>query len=69
MKEFRPIWKHRTVYHVEVFNVPEDARKWIVTRYNPDTCQLWYWGSWDDKDRAYDVANEIEGIVLRKELI
>ena len=47
----------------EVQNVPNDADKYIVVRLVMG--ELWYWGSWNDKDAADRVAEQFEnGLVL-----
>lgn len=50
-----------------VNNVPEYAQNynyWVVNRVNGE---LWFWGAWNDRDRANEVALEIGGITLRNE--
>ena len=49
---------------VSVFNLPPDYKKYVVARYVDG--KLWFWGSWDDKDRADEVAEEIGGIVTER---
>lgn len=43
-------------------NLPATYKPYIVARVVDD--DLWYWGSWDDEERAHAVANEIGGIVV-----
>lgn len=47
---------------VNVNNVPNKTNKYIVAS-NVDG-ELWYWGSWNNKDEALRTAKEIHGIVL-----
>lgn len=49
---------------VEVNNVPNNPEKHIVATVCD--CDLWYWGSWNDENKAKDVANEISGIVVER---
>ena len=52
---------------MKINNMPEYAthRKYIVARRVDG--ELWFWGAWDDRDRANEVALEIGGITIRNE--
>lgn len=53
-------------FRVKVNNVPRDNMfKYIVARISDG--QLWYWGRWNDKDKADRVAAEIGAIVVEME--
>ena len=54
------------LFGVEVQNVPENPKKYIVARYDSNTLALWYWGSWDEKYKAQIAAEEITGIVVER---
>lgn len=54
------------LYQVEVNNVPKDCYEWIVARWNPEDCELWFWGSWDNKPQAREIAKMIDGIIVRR---
>lgn len=54
------------LYQVEVNNVPKDCYEWIVARWSPETRGLWFWGSWDNKPQAREIAKMIDGIVIRR---
>jgi len=45
-----------------VKNVTEGSERFVVAKV--DNTDLWYWGRWDDYDRAKEVAEEVGGIVL-----
>ena len=48
---------------VEVQNMPEETEQYIVARYVAG--ELWYWGSWDNRKSAQNVADTFEnGIVV-----
>jgi len=50
---------------VEVKNPSRDPKRYIVARLVDGA--LWFYGSWDDPDRAYEVAGEFEnGVVLTR---
>lgn len=49
----------------EVNNIPEDAERYIVARVFEG--ELWYWGSWDDKNKAHEVAEEIGGVMVEND--
>ncbi len=49
-----------------VLNVSKGDRPYVVARVSEG--QLWYWGRWDDYDKALEVAKEIEGVVLIDEV-
>ena len=46
---------------VWINNVPAVVERFIVARLSKN--ELWYWGSWADKENAEKVAKEIGGIV------
>jgi len=50
--------------NVEVMNVPKNHDKYIVARLSDG--ELWYWGSWKDKQLADMAAREMNGIVVEK---
>ena len=52
---------------LEVNNLPENLHNYIVVRIDDSNLTAWYWGCWDDQDTAVEVAQEIGGIVVRKE--
>ena len=54
------------LYQVEVNNVPKDCYEWIVARWSPESRGLWFWGSWDNKAQAEEIAKFIDGIVVRR---
>lgn len=49
---------------VAVQNVPDYAMnsEWWVVRY--DAGFLWFWGAYDDQDRAFEVATVENGMVV-----
>lgn len=49
---------------VEVMNVPTETERYVVARICD--CQLWYWGSWDNKKDADITAHEIDGVVVER---
>lgn len=51
---------------VEVNNMPLDAEEWVVARWSPETNELWYWGSWSDKNQAKEIAKFMDGILVRR---
>lgn len=55
---------------VVINNVPDTARRYIVARLTNG--ELWFWGSWDELDRANDCMDELNeqndnAIVVEKE--
>lgn len=50
---------------VSVHNVPERAKKnkYIVAQFFDGA--LWFYGAWDDKDKAKSVAYEVEGLLVQ----
>lgn len=57
---------YKVRYYVnEVQNVPEITNKYIVARLVDGV--LWYWGSWENFDDAFNAAVELEnGIVVER---
>lgn len=48
---------------VYVNNMPEETEQFVVARLNNG--ELWYWGSWSDKESAEKVAKTFpNGIVV-----
>ena len=50
---------------VEICNVPEYAHKykyWVV-RYHAG--YLWYWGAFDDENKAIEAASNEDGMVVK----
>ncbi len=44
---------------------PENVKQWVVARRNYYTAELEYYDSFDNEERAYDLAQELDdGIVL-----
>lgn len=62
LKKERMIMSNSEVKAI-VFNTPEDVDKYIVAKA---VCgELWYWGSWDNKNDAFRVAKQFDnGCVL-----
>ena len=57
--------------NAEIINVPKDTkiRQWVVSRRDPNSAELWWYGSYDDEELAYSVAQEIgNGVVLEREV-
>ena len=52
---------------IVVNNVTDGEEKYVVARYCVEDNQLWYYGRYEDPDRAHDVAEEIGGLVLEDE--
>lgn len=49
----------------EVNNLPDEIEKYVVARVCDG--ELWFWGTWDDKDEAERAVNDVEnGILLRR---
>lgn len=51
---------------VEVNNVPKDSFEWIVARWSPVSCDLWFWGSYKSEKQAREIAKFLDGIVVRR---
>lgn len=49
--------------YVEINNTPSDSDKYIVARHDKDTRSFWFWGSYEDKETAENVARQINGFV------
>ena len=48
-----------------VNNLPENPERYIVARLS--NCELWYWGSWDNKEKAEKAAEEFDnGVVVER---
>ena len=49
---------------IKINNIPDNAKKYVVARMDETDCSIWYWGSWDERDRAAQTAIAIGGIVI-----
>ena len=49
---------------IEVNNMPEKVRRYVVARVDVTDMRLWYWGSWDEEHKARQAAEEIGGVVM-----
>lgn len=55
------------ICEVKVNNVPENARKYVVARFDHEhTHELWFWGSWDEREKAEQAAGEVSGVVFER---
>lgn len=51
-----------------IINLPEYALeyRWVVAREEDTT--LWFWGAYDDRDRANNIAEDIGGVTVEVRL-
>lgn len=56
----------RMMFKATVRNTPDHVKTgWVVARRDDYTAALWYYGTYDDKKQAEDIAIELEnGVVL-----
>lgn len=47
---------------VDINNCPDELEKYTVARYVD--CQWWFYGTYDDPVKAYEVANEVCGMIF-----
>lgn len=52
-------------YNINNLPAYAENKSYIVVRSVDG--ELWFWGAWDDRDTANEVALEIGGITLRNE--
>jgi len=53
------------MFEAKVKNTPTDVKKWVVARRDWYTAELYYHDSYDEEERAYDVAQELDdGVVV-----
>ena len=46
----------------KVNNLPDDSKKYVVARLIDG--EFWFWGSYENEDRAKQAAKDIGGVVL-----
>ena len=51
---------------MKVNNLPNNAKKYIVARHD-EKWNLWYWDSFEDENKANEVAMEVFGEVVTKQ--
>lgn len=51
---------------VTINNCPEKCKRYVVARFCEEDCGFWFWGSWEEKAEAEEVAKEIRGFVFEK---
>lgn len=47
---------------MKVNNLPKKLKKYVVARGYQG--QFWFWGTWDDEIDAYNVSEEVKGLLL-----
>ena len=50
---------------MKINNVPANAERFIVVRRIED--ELWFWGSWENRNTANEVALQIGGEVIEND--
>lgn len=53
--------KEMTEVKTQINNIPPYTRRYVVVRLVNN--ELWYYATYDEKERAEDVAREIDGFV------
>lgn len=48
-------------------NMPTTVRAWIVARDIDG--DLWYWGSWDSENDARTAAQDIDGVLIARDMV
>lgn len=48
-------------------NMPTTVCAWIVARDIDG--DLWYWGSWDSENDARNAAQDIDGLVIARDMV
>lgn len=49
---------------IKVNNVPSELLRYTVVRLYD--CKCWYWGTYDNRDRAIMAATEVNGVIIEK---
>ena len=47
---------------ININNAPNRLKKYTVCRISE--CELWYWGTYESKDRARKAAMKIDGVIV-----
>ena len=47
---------------MEILNLSKNLKKYIVARGYEG--KFWFWGTWDDINKAYQVAEDVQGEVF-----
>ena len=55
-----------SIFQVKVSNAPQSTKKYVVARYDINTSEMWYWGSWDDKNQAIEISKVVDGVVVER---
>lgn len=51
---------------MKINNLPNYANEYHLIVCNVVDNELWFYGAWNDREKAYSVAKEIDGIVVEK---
>lgn len=55
------------LFAVKVNNVPKTCtEQFIVARYCVMDNELWYWGAFNELNKARQTASEVEGVVIEQ---
>lgn len=49
----------------QIKNLPEYAKKYQYIVARRVDSQLWFWGAWNDKNKANEIALNIGGVMIR----
>lgn len=56
-----------TMARVKVNNVPEYAEEYRYLVVRDVEGKLWFWGAWNDENKARTVAREVGGLVVEND--
>ena len=51
---------------IEISNMPQDVRERYVV-FRVASGSAWYWGAYDNLNRAIEVAKEVDGAIAEQE--
>lgn len=52
------------LFKAKVKNTPEHVKRWVVARRDSYTAELWFYESYDEEQRAHDIAEELDDAIV-----
>ncbi len=51
-------------FQVKVNNISYEPLEYVVATYDEDSKELWFWGTWNDENKAKEAVNQLDNAIL-----